>query len=47
MKYLIIVPSLSLIVGFGLQFIKAWVLGIRFQWKKRHAKGRNEWIYQL
>lgn len=47
MKYVLIGIALSLIVGFGLQFIKAWVLEIGFQWKKRHAKGRDKWTYEI
>lgn len=47
MKYFLIGIVLSLIVGFGLQLLKAWFLEIRFQCKKRHAKGRDKWTYEI
>lgn len=47
MKYVFIGIGLSLIAGFGLQFIKACFFEICFQWKKKHVKGRDKWTYEI
>ena len=31
--------------AFGIQFINAWLLEIRYKWEKKHAPKDKEWQY--
>ena len=47
LKYLFIGLAVALVVGFALQFIKAWCLEIKYQYKKRHHNREEDWVYKI
>ena len=47
LKCTVIGLAVAFIVGFALQFIKAWIMEIKYQYKKRHHDRKEDWIYNL
>jgi hypothetical protein len=45
MKYLIGV-AVWFVLGFGIQFIRAWITEIRIWWAKKHASDEHQWMYE-
>jgi hypothetical protein len=46
MKYVLIGLAVCLIIGFGIQFIKAGVTDVRIWWAKKHADQDDQWMYE-
>ena len=47
MKYFLIGFAVWFALGFGIQLIKAWVLQIKFAWKRKHADDNDKWVYEV
>ena len=50
LKWLFIGVFVAMLLAFAIEFIKAWILEIGYQWKKRKAiKNRTDdrWIYKI
>ena len=47
MKYFLIGFAVWFFLAFGTQFIKAWIMELRFKRAKKHAKRSKKWMYEL
>ena len=47
MKYFLIGFAIWFMLGWFPQFVKAWLLEIRYKLEKRKASRDDKWIYEL
>lgn len=47
MKYLLIGLAVAFFGAYALEFIKAWIMEIGYQHKKRHHNREEDWIYEI